>query len=89
MYQFLKSSKASPGEDNLQILGILSPEVRTHRIIIPSFLDETFYKLLKSWFPGFFARTSKGRAGCRAGSCRALAQPEEFPPAARLISAAN
>lgn len=89
MYRFLKSSKASPGEDNLQILGLLSPEVSTHRIIIPSVLDEKFYKLLKSWFPGFFGRTSQGgRAGC-GHSSRALAQPEEFPPAARLISAAN
>lgn len=83
---------ASPGEDNLQILGILSPEVITQRI--------TF-----SWFGRGFTnclvvgsrspRRSHEKEPQRGGEAlsRHVAQGwclrGTLPPAAHLISAAN
>lgn len=57
---------ASPGEDNLQILGILSLEVRTPRLTFSCFRREC-YELLGGRFQESSEepreRTSKGRVG--------------------------
>lgn len=84
---------ASPGEDNLQILGILSLEVRTQRLTFSCFRWEC-YELLGGRFQESSEepreRTSKGRVG----SVLALGTGPgclrgKLPPAAHLISAAN
>lgn len=80
---------ASPGEDNLQILGILSPEVRTQDHVFLSWMG--VFGTARWSVPGVSGGATRRNLTGAGGS--AVAQGwclrEKLPPAAHLISAAN
>lgn len=69
-----KALLASPGENNLQIPGILHPEIRTPRTFLFLFfsliLDENLYPLLESQVSGILQK-SHGKKLAGVGDCEA------------------